>query len=186
MKKMIFLFVIAVIAGTVAIFLLYKNDLDDHNLVDPKQQVIEKWIGQKIILHDSLPVYNVEKDKFYTFNNFNMNRQKIVVSIDADCFTCVEDFILWKKIIDEIKGFNIEFLFYLHTSDLVVTKQYLKRWNFYYPIILDKTNIFHTSNNISEEKMFRAMLLDKNNEVTIIGNPTINNTIKEFYYSNIK
>ena len=111
-----------------------------------------------------------------------MEKEKIVVYIDGECFTCAEDFLEWKNIVKDFENENIEILFYLHVSDFEILKPYLKKWNFSYPIIWDRYNQFFISNKLSNDRLFQVMLLDNNEKVKFVGNPLCHEGIKEFYY----
>lgn len=147
---------------------------------------IFNWVGKKIRLIDTLPVYNSFDNTYCTFNSFNLEQEKIIIFINGNCFTCAEDLVLWKRILDEVKGKNVQVLIYLFITDFKVLEPYLKKWNFSYPIILDRNNLFFTTNEISDKQLFQVMLLNENNTVIFVGNPLKDKNIENFYLNHLK
>lgn len=171
----------------IVVLFIYYNNFDRKKIILSKSdELILKWIGKEINLVDTLSVYDVRDNTFYKFDKLQLNSKKIAVYIDSNCFTCVEDFVRWKKIIEDLRHTDIQLLFYLHTTDFEQVKKYLLRWRFNYPVIIDRSNTFFNVNKISDKNLYKAMLLDKDNKVQIIGNPIVSKEIKELYLEEIQ
>lgn len=145
------------------------------------KEVVIDWIGKEISLIDTLPVLNQADSSLKPLNKMRLKKLKWVIYIDATCFTCARDLTTWAEIAKEFNPQKVDFLFYIHPDDLNVLKPYLQRWRFNLPFIIDMQNTFFYSNNISNEKLFQAMLLDENNKVVIIGNPVYSKNIISLY-----
>ncbi len=165
------------------VFILFLTQISCRNTKGEK--IVLDWLGKKITVIDSLPLYSSKEELFIT-GDFITNQEKIIVYINGTCFTCLEDLVYCKKIVKDMSDADVKFLFYIHASDFDIVRLYLKRWKFSYPVILDKKNIFFTTNKVSDNKLLQAMILDKYNRVKFIGNPVGNKEIQSYYYQYFK
>lgn len=142
---------------------------------------INNWLGKVIYLPLIDSTLNISQ--YYPQNNI-----KLVSYINADCGLCIGDFDKWRPILKKIKSFsNTEIIFYVHSSDFMELLNNIERKNpFPIDLIVDKENLFFLINNLDSNKMFHTFLLDNNNKVLLIGNPTMNSDIQELYIKTIQ
>jgi hypothetical protein len=53
--------------------------------------------------------------------------------------------------------------------------------DFNYPVFIDKKNGINQLNNFPQQQEYQCFLLDKNNKILFLGNPSINPNIWELY-----
>jgi hypothetical protein len=152
---------------------------------DEADSVVLKWMGKKINLIDTLPVYDPISNSFTKYRK-PAGPDKLIVYIDGTCFTCAEDFVMWGDMVRAFDKSNVDFLFYLNVVDLETMKPYFHKWRFTHPVVIDKTNSFYVGNKISPIKLYQAMVLDKENKVILFGNPVYSEKLKDLYISHLK
>ena len=78
---------------------------------------------------------------------------------------------------------KVSFLFFYHIKKEEKDEVYklLEYERFYYPVIIDQANAINQLNNFPIEESFQCFLLNKENKVISIGNPTINNHVLSLY-----
>lgn len=95
----------------------------------------------------------------------------------------------WEGFLSEFKLGDVDVLFVLQPkkSEIISVKSVLSKRRYKHPVYLDTTGVFLKQNKqMPENEIFHYMLLNKNNKVTVIGNPLrnkeVNNIIiKEVY-----
>ncbi|WP_080905031.1 hypothetical protein [Parabacteroides sp. Marseille-P3160] len=73
------------------------------------------------------------------------------------------------------------FFFYLHPKDRKELLSLLKRDDFRYSVFIDTENKIDQLNHFPHEMEFQCFLLDKENKVLSIGNPTLNPRIGDLH-----
>jgi hypothetical protein len=131
-------------------------------------QMVEKWNGKKMVLFNE-PVAKAPI--------------KVVTYIDATCSACLINFGFWQKFIDEVSKnkLNCDFIIYVTVDD----ESAIASLGFTYPFIPDNEQQFVYGNEIWD-KRFQSALLDRNNKVILIGDPTMNVELGKLYMSAIK
>ena len=79
----------------------------------------------------------------------------------------------------------MSFLFFFHPKDKKELQFLLKRDRMNYPVFLDFENKINQLNHFSEQQSYQCFLLDRDNNVVMIGNPTLNPKIWELYKEQI-
>ena len=109
------------------------------------------------------------------------HKHRLVVYIDSnDCFSCILDINAWRlfeKRIYKRTNQNIDISFivspiYEHTIKDI-------KFNNLYNIYIDTNYNFKKVHQLPDNFMYRTLLLDAHNRVTIIGNPLFNSKIEE-------
>lgn len=147
-----------------------------------KDSVVSQWLGKKIELIDSLPVYDPVTSSFTKLHDQDLLKKRIVVYIDGTCFNCAEDFYKWSRVVDSLKSKDVSFIFYFHILDIKVMQPYFRQWRFTHPIVIDTANVFYKKNDLSLIKLYQSFVLDESNKVIVFGNPVYSEDIKELYY----
>jgi hypothetical protein len=76
---------------------------------------------------------------------------------------------------------KIGFHFYFQPKDEKELKFMLRRNNFRQAVYIDKGDKLYRANKLSGNMSYQCFLLDKDNKVILIGNPTLNPRIWELY-----
>ncbi|MEN7549830.1 hypothetical protein AAG747_18035 [Rapidithrix thailandica] len=144
------------------------------------ETIVTKMKGQKVLLPDNLEPVGGTPDYFKSIKNHQF---KIVSYIDANCGVCIEDLIFWKKFMKEtpIKRDHCAFIFYINTFDkeefqknMATTHGFTHTW------VHDPNDEFISRNRLYDKRL-QTVLLNKNNEVVIIGNPVLNSDLEKLY-----
>lgn len=142
---------------------------------------IRLWLNKKIILPVKLH-YTPEIDSIW--NNLLSHKYKIMTVVDSNtCTDCHLNLYEWKKLIQEIDSItnNTAFLFIIHSKDYALVNIIKEKNKFNYPIIYDYDNKIGKLNNFSHDPRFQTFLLDSNNKVILLGNPTKNPYMWDLY-----
>jgi hypothetical protein len=163
------------IISIMCIFLsIYGCERNSHK---ENEKIIKEWIGKEIILPE-------------LYDNGNQNGfsdgLKIVAKINGNCYSCLINLRKWKPFMENIPHKEkMSFYFYLVISDSTVYKNLNKEEiHFDHPIIYDEYNKFQKENKLNSNSIFHVMLLDSNNRVLLIGDPT-NNKNMEYLYKKV-
>ncbi|PVH25662.1 hypothetical protein [Sphingobacterium corticibacter] len=145
----------------------YKND-NSNKLAS----TIQDLLGNVVHLATPSLVYNEDN-----YNQFSYTDYKIVVYTDsADCVDCMFKLDSWKEVISDFEtNFQntVSFYFFFHPAAREHIENLLIKENFKYPIFIDTDNKFYNSNKIPASGLLRCFLLDKNNRIVSVGNPTL-------------
>ena len=142
------------------------NSKKDNKLFE---QDVNYWINKKLLIPK---------------NDSNLEDHKIVNYVNGTCPKCVTNLKSWNPLIDELdsRGVSVSLLFFIYSHDYDLTEKILNSINFKGKVVFDKKNAFCNSNGLSSfEDTFHTFLLDKDNKVILVGNPILNEQIKELY-----
>ena len=148
---------------------------------DKNAQIIRAWIDKTITLPDLEPVIPFGKmpDSLQLYSG---NREyKILLYVDSTgCTQCKLHMNIWKTY---MKGFyqKADFMFYFHPKNKEELLYLLKYEKFNRPVYVDTANLLYSINKLPDKQLFHCFLLDRNNKVLAIGNPTENPKIWELY-----
>lgn len=153
-----------------------------------EDNVALKWIGNEIIFPEHIEFTVVGSDSMI-LHDLNKKYKVLVYINDTGCFPCKMKMNLWKDLIKlyEAKASNnIVFIFVFNSHNYNEINYLLKDFEFKYPVCFDKTNTFDKLNNFENDVNFQTFLLDANNCVLVVGNPSLNKEISELYLDNIE
>ena len=94
----------------------------------------------------------------------------------------------WKELIeytDSVTQNKVPFLFFFHPKDAKEIRYLLKRDGFDRPICIDLDDRLNKLNKFPADMTFQTFLLDKNNKVSVLGNPVHNTAVKDLYLKQI-
>ena len=143
----------------------------------------ERLMASRITFPETLQ--KVDRQDMLAFTVKNDNVHMIIYFDSTECSTCaiskLED---WEPLIEEAKSiYNyIDFIFIFSPtkSEMDKVMQNIVTNSQVYNIVLDDCGAFSQSNpQIPQDNRFHTMLLDKNNNVVLIGNPLYSNSIWE-------
>jgi hypothetical protein len=143
----------------------------------------ENWVGTNITFPKSLTKF--EHENLNKKSKFN-----IIVYYNGDCGICYLQLLKWNKIIEDFRKLksDISFKFILSGNSSAVLKANLDNIGF------SLKDVYHDENDefgekysflLDKEYIHSSMLLDKNNVVLYIGNPTISKTDKDKYLQSV-
>jgi NAD(P)H-flavin reductase len=94
----------------------------------------------------------------------------------------------WKELIahtDSITDGRVPFLFFVHPKDKREMYYLLEMDRFGRPVCIDTEDELNFLNRFPSDMTFQTFLLDKENKVSVIGNPIYNTSVKELYLKQI-
>lgn len=168
---LIFISVICIICALCSCDKSYSISKKLHNM---QNHAVYIPINQYLVLGDSSK---------YSPRDILNSRYKYVVYYDSmDCKPCkIHELKQWNRLLQDydIQDVSCVFIFSVKNSDLYSYIEYYDELQLDYPIFFDKKNCFLKKNPyIPEENKFHAFLLDKNNNIILVGNPLYNEKIK--------
>lgn len=150
--------------------------------VDKEKEVLSSLHGREIVIPDSL-VYNIQE----TTIDYDMSDAdyKIITYIDsAGCVPCRMKLTFWNDIIDEFRtldGVEVDFLMILNTRQKAEMTEVLVSDKFLHPVCFDSDRLFETANPLPKGDSYHTFLLNADNEIVAVGNPTVNPKIMDIY-----
>jgi hypothetical protein len=140
---------------------------------------ISSRIGEKLYLPDSCLIAGENGIMPFYLSGIRA-KKRIVTYIDISCSACLNNFSFWDKFIKEagIKNITCEYLIYINGGESCL--EAIRQLTFYHPVLLDSSSVFIEKNSLWD-KRFQTALLNERNEVVLIGDPTVNEKLKDLY-----
>lgn len=126
------------------------------------------------------------KDTHLKSIGHNYDYTIINVIDSADCTSCKMKLGFWKAVLNRMNSQNdisVNFIMVLSGTDSKEAEIALKRYDFNEPVLFDPERKFSEFNKLSREDKYSTLLLDSDNRIIAIGNPTQNPKIKRLYQS---
>jgi hypothetical protein len=143
-------------------------------------RIVNEWTGKTIIFPDIEYFCLDSKDTLLKIFGQSPD-YKILLYVDSTgCTSCRLHLDEWKVYIEEL-GERISFLLYFrpkYEKDILLA---LKIARFNYPVYIDKNDELNKLNKFHASPSFQCFLLDRNDKVLAIGNPTTNYSVWELY-----
>jgi hypothetical protein len=165
-----------VIAPIVVCFSSCKNKVKDDAI-----KIVAEWKSKEIKFPEGIPCFSMGKDT--TCMDLYNDNCKIMLYVDSlGCTNCRLKLSEWKKIMqdaDTVFTRKPEFIFFFQPKKKDEKElAFLFRQNgFRHPVFVDRENEIGKLNGFPSNFKYQCFLLDKNNRVIIVGNPTINSGI---------
>ncbi|MDR0661525.1 MAG: hypothetical protein LBG19_12240 [Prevotellaceae bacterium] len=148
------------------------------------EAIVEKWSGEKMPLPDSMYIIS-----FGTLDQYDItqkgNTLKVATFVDGSCSACMVNLAFWKdfmiKIYKERKDCRFYFFIDLPEYNTQENTNPLLEVGFECPWILDLGHSYFQKNEIYDPRL-QTVLLNKNDEVILIGDPTLNEGLAQLYY----
>lgn len=147
------------------------------------ENLIMRWEGRTIQFPKS-SVFSIFGRDTILSNYLDSDYKVVIYADNLGCINCKLKLSAWKKMISEfnkISDCKISFLFYLYPNYKEEIIDILKQNNFNYPVCLDLDNTFYKLNNLPSDEKFHVFLLNKADNVLLIGNPVNNSKIRDLY-----
>lgn len=145
-------------------------------------KIVAEWMGKEIIMPEDMQCTHLGHDTICPDNN---TPYKILVYTDSTgCTNCKLQLYKWNTMIEEAEKLmpgKVSFLFYFQPKDEKTLKFLFRRDNFRQAIYLDNESKLNAANRMPENMSYQCFLLDQENKVLSIGNPTLNPKIWDLY-----
>ena len=153
-------------------------------------KIVNEWMGKEIQFPKEYLCNVLGKDTTNTLcSDLLDNEYKVLLYVDSTgCVDCKLKLFLWKQLIEEADNLfkdKLGFLLFFHPKDKKELQFLLKRDRMGYPVFMDLENKINLLNHFPKEQSYQCFLLDKDNKVVMIGNPTLNPQIWELYKEHI-
>jgi hypothetical protein len=150
------------------------------------QMIVKEWKGKEILFTDNLQCCIVGKDTIPEFcNNLFQKEYKVLLYVDSiGCSSCRLKLVEWKRLISESDSLfhgQLGFLLFFQPKNRKEMTFMFKQFHFDYPVFIDMNNIINRLNHFPQQQSYQCFLLDSNNKVLMIGNPTLNPKIWDLY-----
>ena len=145
------------------------------------EKIIQEWQGKEIIIPATIKFKTLGQD---TLCSDLWNKPyKIFTYVDSiGCASCQLGVLEWKGIIQlcHQQQMDVGFIFVVHASNFNRFEADIRIQGFDYPIIYDYHNEFDKLNHFPADP-YRTFLLDKDNNIQLIGSPVNNPQMWELY-----
>ena len=153
-----------------------------HSRKQEIDQMIKEWNNKTVIFPLSLQakVYGKDTNAYELLNK----KYKILLHVDSTgCSPCKLGLYSWAKLIESYKPYqdSVSFILVAHVLNPRKMEIICRENQFTYPIFYDIDGRMDKANIFPQDETFRCFLIDSNNKVLAIGNPTQNPDIKKLY-----
>lgn len=170
-----------VLSGSMALVACRRSTVED----TVKQVYLEnnsEIIGRQI--HWEPKMFRAANPKFGKATD--IDGAKVLMVVGAECSPCIDKFIQWNDFLAEKKLKPIDVVFIATGKnngyfDLHVNQKN----NFRFHILLDEDNLFVPANQLYVYQNM-TFLLDRHNRVILVGDPTHDQTILDYYNEEIE
>lgn len=151
------------------------------------EQVVKEWTGKEILLPADVDCWYMGQDTACPPRE-NKPFKMLVYTDSVGCTSCKLNLTLWKHYIremDSIAPGQVDFAFYFQPKDQRELAHLLRRDRLEQMVFIDQAGELKKRNRLSEEMEYQCFLLDKQNKVVAIGNPTLNPKLWDIYKTSI-
>ena len=149
------------------------------------RQVVAEWTGKEIQFPVGIPCQSVGIDT--TCIDCSNSNYKILLYVDSmGCTSCRLKLPEWKRIIAEVDTLfaeQVDFLFFFQPKkrDERELQLMFRNNGFRYPVFIDTGNEINKLNKFPSNTEYQCFLLDRDNKVLLIGNPSLNTGIWQLF-----
>jgi len=152
-----------------------------------KQGVAEKtvgeWIGREIVFLDGADCFHMGKDTLCPPRP-DVPYTVLLYTDSVGCTSCRLNLAMWKgymREMDSIAPSQVGFAFYFQPKSRKELGLLLRRERLEQVVFVDRDGALAQRNRFPEDMALQCFLLDGNNRVLAIGNPTLNPKLWELY-----
>jgi hypothetical protein len=150
------------------------------------QQIVTEWIGKTVQFPESIQCNILGKDTVPGLcSGLFQKEYKILLYVDSSgCSSCRLKLAQWRQLIEEADSLfqeNLGFLLFFQPKSKKELGILFQRDKFDYQVFIDMNNTINHRNHFPQHQEYQCFLLDSNNKVLMIGNPTLNPKIWELY-----
>lgn len=146
------------------------------------ERIVTEWLGKKISFPMEIKTSYIGKD--ILVGNFSKSYRILMFTDSTGCTSCKLKLQTWKYYMQEMDSIapgSVDFLFYFQPKNKNELIHLFKKENFKYPVYIDSVGKINQLNNFPAKIEFQCFLLDHNNKVISIGNPTLNTKVWDLY-----
>lgn len=147
---------------------------------DSAFQLVREWEGKEIRFPEQ-SVFTVQGKDTVGFNWSDADYKVLMYVDSTGCMSCKLQLSKWNDFIRETDSLHVSYIFYFNTWDWEGLQYVMRRDVFTYPVCFDKDDSLNRLNHFPSNVAFQTFLLDRNNKVLAIGNPILNEEIKNLY-----
>ena len=169
------------IITVVAIFTISLSSCKKNGKKEDAISIVKEWTGKEIKFPKGIACTSMGKDT--TCVDLYSDNYKILLYVDSlGCTSCRLKLPEWKNIIsesDSVFSNPPEFVFFFQPKQRGERElqQILKSNGFRHTVFIDKENKIDKLNNFPSKSEYQCFLLDKDNKVLIVGDPSLNKGI---------
>jgi len=148
-------------------------------------KIVREWTGKEIRYPSDLSCMSMGKDT--TCVDLYNDNFKILLFVDSlGCTSCRLKLHEWKRIMNEsdsvfIRKPEFVFIFQSKKSDGKELQNIFRNNGFRHPVFIDKENETDKINHFPSNPEYQCFLLDKDNKVVMVGNPSLSSGIWTLY-----
>jgi len=153
--------------------------------------IVDEWTGKEIKFPENIPCYVSGLETFPEKCDEYFHKEfKILFYVDSTgCSSCRLKLFEWKQLVEEVDSLypgKVGFLLYFQPKEIKDIDFLFLRDRFDYPVFMDTGNEINCLNRFPRQQLFQSFLLDGDNKVLCIGNPTLNPKIWDLYKFHIE
>ena len=174
-----------------AIFVICHSSCEKNKRKEDAVKVVQEWIGKEIRFPENVPCFVSGVETFSdACTDFFHKEFKILLYVDSTgCSSCRMRLFDWKQLIEEAERLypgKVGFLFFFQPKLIKDIDFLFVRDRFEYPVFMDTGSEINCLNRFPQVELFQCFLLDGDNKVLSIGNPTMNPKIWDLFKSQIE
>lgn len=145
---------------------------------DPRKEIekiVREWCGKTIVLPQNLKPTAYSSDSIYDPAKSKKQFKILNFTDSTGCTSCKLKLLIWceyMKEIDTTLADKVDFLFYFHPRDEHELELILRADRFKLPVYIDRENEIDKLNGFPANQTYQCFLLDSNNKVLLVGNPS--------------
>jgi hypothetical protein len=167
------------------IFLFFLCSCKDEKRKQDIRHIVAEWTGKQIQFPDAVPCQSLGSETpCIDFSNPNY---KILLFVDSlGCSSCRLKLPDWNRIIAEADSLfpqKVDFLFFFQPKkqDERELQMMFRNNGFRHPFFIDTENKINRLNKFPAETEYQCFLLDRDNNVLMVGNPSLNAGIWQLF-----
>ena len=165
-----------------------KEKSNDNRLI---KDIIKNTLDKELVLPDELKAYIPFTNYITDSTKIFKSELKIYSYVDASCATCIENIKSWAKLIPDFTKYDVSIILIFGSKDEFELIKHLcesKKVNdFPFPFFFDKKNKYLKLNKFMEHNTtFQTVLVNNNNRILLLGNPTHSKEITDMYLKEIQ
>lgn len=146
------------------------------------EKIVNEWIGKKIILPSDIRCTYMGREA--TCPNINTPYKILVYTDSTGCTSCKLALDKWNSLMNEVDTLmtgQVCFLFYFQPKNEKELYFLMKGSDFNQTVFMDNESKLNAANKLPNRMNYQCFLLDKDNKVVLIGNPTIDPKMWDLY-----
>lgn len=152
------------------------------------EQQVAEWLGRQIQFPSDMVFMRYAMDTV-PFNTQASDYKILVYTDSTGCAECKLQLRKWIEMIaitDSIVPGKVNYLFFFDDAAVRDIRHLLKKTGLQLPVSIDSDDGLNHLNHFPEDINFQTFLLDKENSVVAVGNPTHSPAIRELYIKQIQ